>query len=296
MEALSYIGKAQLILSRIQEKCKDIIDMESKMDLVDFGDFKLSSADIVEYENMTSQFLENLMHVDVNEVMHHGFLCSYSECETTFFLGKKRVLTLMIHILQDITLFRNTLKLDDYIRMFSAIMKRQLAINIIENTKGEISSMKSRNNELKGLLRQIDSRDGQGSPDQTETKDRYEKELTLLESGRRSKETNLKIWEEEKENSGIEANKIDAGIKKKSDDDMFGMIMTGIIAKPSIRSEIRILLRKVIYLRNLDNLCNALLNRSNGIDEAEVQRGIDEHQKWINFLERVSGAVNELLY
>lgn len=295
MDELSYIEKAQEILSDIEEKCKDIIDLESSMELVDFGGFKLSSADIVEYEHLTSHFLENLMHVDVNEVIHRGFLCNFSECETTFFLGKKRVLTLMIHIIQDITLFRNTLRLPEYIRMFSFIMKRQLATNIIENTKAEISSMKSRVNELNGLIQQINSRDGGDSPDNTDRKLRYGKELLLLESGRRSKKDDLTIWEEEKKNSGIEANKISARILKKNDDEMFDMIMTGVISKPALRSDISILLRKVIYIRNLDNLCNVLLNRSKGIDETKLQKSIDDHQRWIDFLEKVSSEIYELL-
>lgn len=295
METSSYIESAQTILSRIEEKCQSILDMESKMDLVDFGEFKLSSADIVEYENLTSRFLENLMHVDVNEVIDKGFLCNYSKCETTFFLGKKRVLTLMIHIMQDITLFRNTLKIREYIQMFSAIMKRQLAQNIIEDTNGIIRNMKPRINELKGFIRQINSREENGSYEQTEEKNLYEKELILLESGRQSKQNDLKIWEEEKKKSGIEANEIHEGIKNKSDDEMFSIVMTDVLTNPELRSEIDILLRKVIYLRNLDNLCNALLNRSNGIDEADVQKGIDEHQKWINFLERVSTSVNEFM-
>jgi len=73
------------------------------------------------------------------------------------------------------------------------------------------------------------------------------------------------------------------------------MVMAGIPVDNTSRSEVGILLRKVIYLRNLDKLCNALLNRSNGMDESKVQEGIIEHQKWINFLERVSRAVTELL-
>lgn len=295
METSSYIESAQTILSMIEEKCQSILDMESNMDLVDFCEFKLSNADIVEYENLTSQFLENLMHVDVNEVIDKGFLCNYSKCATTFFLGKKRVLTLMIHIMQDITLFRNTLKIREYIQMFSAIMKRQLAQNIIEDTNGIIRNMKPRINELKGFIRQINARDENGSYEQAQKKNRFEKELILLETGLQSTHGDLKIWEEEKKKSGIEANEIHENIKNKSDDEMFSMVMTPVLAIPALRSEIGILLRKVIYLRNLDNLCNAILNRSNGIDEAGVQKGIDEHQQWINFLERVDTSVNELI-
>lgn len=293
METSSYIESAQTILSMIEEKCQSILDMESNMDLVDFCEFKLSNADIVEYENLTSQFLENLIHVDVNEVIDKGFLCNYSKCATTFFLGKKRVLTLMIHIMQDITLFRNTLKIREYIQMFSAIMKRQLAQNIIEDTNGIIRNMKPRINELKGFIRQINARDENGSYEQAQKKNRFEKELILLETGLQSTHGDLKIWEEEKKKSGIEANEIHENIKNKSDDEMFSMVMTPVLAIPALRSEIGILLRKVIYLRNLDNLCNAIL--SNGIDEAGVQKGIDEHQQWINFLERVDTSVNELI-
>ena len=233
METSSYIESAQTILSRIEEKCQSILDMESKMDLVDFGEFKLSSADIVEYENLTSQFLENLMHVDVNEVIDKGFLCNYSKCETTFFLGKKRVLTLMIHIMQDITLFRNTLKIREYIQMFSAIMKRQLAQNIIEDTNGIIRNMKPRINELKGFIRQINSREENGSYEQAEKKNFYEKELILLESGRQSTQGDLKIWEEEKKKSGIQVNEIHEGIKNKRDDEMFSMVMTPVLFRKS---------------------------------------------------------------
>lgn len=283
MEEGYYINKAQEIFSKIEKKCKDILDMESNVALVDYGGFKLSSKDIVEYENMTSQFLENLMHVDVNEVVNHGFLCNYSECGTTFFLGKKRVLVLMIHILQDITLLRNTLQLSDYIKLFSSIVKRQLAINVIEKTNGEIRIMKERINVLK-------SQCGKGSETK---KNSYKNELVLTESSRKLKEDQLETWKEEKRNSGISSNDIDSRIKKTSDDDMVGIIMASTIANPPI-SEIKILLRKVIYLRNLDNLCNALLQRSEGVDEAEVQKRIGKHQKWINLLERVSDAIDRL--
>ena len=290
MEEGYYINKAQDIFSKIEKKCKDILDMESNVALVDYGGFKLSSKDIVEYENMTSQFLENLMHVDVNEVVNHGFLCNYSECGTTFFLGKKRVLVLMIHILQDITLLRNTLQLTDYIKLFSSIVKRQLAINVIEKTNGEIRIMKERINVLKGLLTQLESQCGKGSETK---KNSYKNELVLTESSRKLKEDQLETWKEEKRNSGIYSNDIDSRIKKTSDDDMVGIIMASTIANPPI-SEIKILLRKVIYLRNLDNLCNALLQRSEGVDEAEVQKRIGKHQKWINLLERVSDAIDRL--
>lgn len=295
MEEGYYINKAQDILSKIEKKCKDVLYMESNVALVDYGGFKLSSKDIVEYENMTSQFLENLMHVDVNEVVNHGFLCNYSECGTTFFLGKKRVLTLMIHILQDITLFRNTLQLPDYIRLFSSIARRRMAINFIEKLKGEIRIKKKRIDRLKGLLTQLESQYGNNcSPDHTETKNLYKKELGLKESRRESQEKDLEDWEKEKSISGESSIKIDSIIKKTSDDDMVNIIMTYAESKSSSKDVIQILLRKVIYLRSLDNLCNTLLQRSKGFNEENIQKSIDDHQGWINVLERVSDEVDNL--
>ena len=281
-----YIENAQIILTRIEEKCKNILDLESKLDMIDFSELKLSSVDILEYENLISDFLENLMHVDVNQVINAGFLCNFSNCETTFFLGKKRVLALMTHILQDITLFRNKLNLAKYVQLFSHIVKRQLSINLIGKINQDIKQIKPRINQLKGLIIQNSESEKQLS---------YKNELLLLENKDKISKSELEIWEKEKRESGIEANEIDVEIRQQTDEETISIIMGKVPFDRISRVELIILLRKIIYLRNLDNLCNTMLNRENEMDETKIQQGIDIHNKWINVLETVSKNINDLI-
>lgn len=289
-----YIDTAQTILSQIEEKCKDVIDLESKLEMADYNDLKLSSADIVEYEKLTSRFLENLMYVDVDEVITRGFLCNFSECETTFFLGKKRVLALMTHILQDIILFRNFLKLTLYTEMFSAIVSRQLAINFIQNIRNDIKTAKTKIDNLSGLIRQIDSRgEGEMESGRIERLDRYEKELSRMRTRHDTLQYKVKVWEDKKSDAGKEASSVKSRISGKTDEEMFDLIVGEIPDDRERKEEMGTLLRKVIYLRYLDNLCNAILNRSNGMVESEVQKGVAQHQKWIEVLEKVSRVVSD---
>jgi len=88
--------------------------------------------------------------------------------------------------MQDITLFRNILQLSLYIEMFLSIVKRQFAFSVIEKIENDIRSVKPRINELTGRIRQIDSITGGISPEQTEAKLRYKKELKLRESRHKS--------------------------------------------------------------------------------------------------------------
>lgn len=285
---------AQRVLTQIEEKCKDILDLESSVEMSDYIELKLSSEDIVEYEDLTSRFVQNLMHVEVEEVINKGFLCNFSKCETTFFLGKRRVLGLMIHILQDITLFRNFLKIPQYIQMFSAIVKRQLSVNLIKDVNKTIKSEKSQMDQLLGRIRQINSGGGMVlGEEHSEEKERCEKKIYQLQSRLDSLHREVKLWEGERKISGEDADRIKTSIEGQSDDDIFTTIVDKIPSDRESRREISILLRKVIYLRHLDNLCNTMLSRIERRNEEEIQKRIDKHQAWIEVLERVSREVIE---
>ena len=123
----------------------------------------------------------------------------------------------------------------------------------------------------------------------------YKNELLLLENKDKISKSELEIWEKEKRESGIEANEIDVEIRQQTDEETISIIMGKVPFDRISRIELIILLRKIIYLRNLDNLCNAMLNRENEMDETKIQQGIDIHNKWINVLETVSKNINDLI-
>jgi len=283
---MSFIEKAQEILSEIEGNCQSILDIDSSVDLMDFDGFKLSSSDIVSYENLISKFLENIMNVEVQDLINEGFLCNHSTCATEFFMEKKRVIGFMFHIIQDITLFRNKLQIKEYVDLFSLILKRQLSQHMIKSVSKELKDLNSLKNRFNGLLKKKDT-------DILMT-EALEKNINSTENFIKDKENEIQTWKDNRAEDGKEANKIKVIISDHKF--MESKIMASVLSKPvEIKKDIILSLRKVVYLRNIDNLCNSILKRSEGIPELDVQKSIDSHNEWILVLESAIEKINILI-
>ena len=91
MSHTEYISRAQETLTEIAVKCQDVLDLESRVEMIDYEGFILYSGDLKSYHDLILLFLENMMHVDVSVVISEGFLCDFTECQviqinTKFFL------------------------------------------------------------------------------------------------------------------------------------------------------------------------------------------------------------------
>ena len=269
MSHTEYISRAQEALTKIAEKCQDALDLESKIEMIDYEGSILYSGDLKSYHELIITFLENMMHVDVSVVISEGFLCDFTECEVKFFLGKKRVLALMIHLLQDIILFRNELRIREYMAMFSEIIKKEMGEEMKKRTRDDIKNLNTRIN--------IANSSG----------DR----VNILALRKSLKEKDLLVWTQAKKEAGINADRISVEIGGLSREQMISRILAGTSTVPESKDRVKILLNQIIYLRHLDNLCNQQAMIESGEPEEEIRRGSDNHTRWINVLEEAHGLL-----
>ena len=253
---MSNIERAQELLDQISTKCKDVVDF------VNYEDFKLSTEDIIEYEKLTFELVDNLIHVDVTNVMNEGFICKFSEFETTFFLGKKHVLGLIIHIIQDITLFRNIFFVPIYVHFFFAVIDYQLYKGLSESKTSELKELKNK----VGLI--------------------YQKQRHRLES-------NIQDFMKHKTNLGIQVDKLRAEKDNEPFDQLKEQIISHIPTTIENKKNSILILEKLIYLHNLDNLCNVMLHRSNNVPETEIPKKIAKHMTWISVLKEIKSIIDE---
>ena len=276
-----HISRAQEILGKIAIKCDSILDIESRMDLLHPGAQIVDSEDLNQYNEMIDDFLKNIMNVPVERIIDSGFMCRYDSCNTKFFLGKKRVLAFMIHILQDIVLFRNKLKIEEYVRLFGHIINKEVLDGFIKAIVHGEKDRKARINKVRAKIGQLDN---------SATGERSELTSTLneLEAENDLKEKSLKELRSQSSRAGISANACKQEIEGKSYQEMRDMIGIKLPDDEQSRREVGVILRQIVYLRNLDNLCNVIKKRQDGVSETEIQEGINIHIGWITeVLERV---------
>lgn len=269
MSHAEYISRAQEALTEIAEKCQNALDLESKIEMIDYEGSILYSGDLQSYHDLIITFLENMMYVDVSVVISEGFLCDFTECEVKFFLGKKRVLALMIHLLQDVILFRNELRIRDYMAMFSEIIKKEMAESMKKKTRGDV----------KNLNTQINIANSRGD------------KVDNLSVEKSLKEKDLDVWTQSKKEAGKNADRISVDIGKLSREQMISRIRTGAPTGPDSRNRVKTLLKQVIYLRHLDNLCNHQAKVEAGEPEEIIAQSSDSHLRWIQVLEEAHGLL-----
>lgn len=269
MSHAEYIAHAQEALAEISVKCQNALDLESKIEMIDYEGSILYSGDLKSYHDLIITFLENMMHVDVSVVISEGFLCDFTECEVKFFLGKKRVLALMIHLLQDIILFRNELRIRDYIAMFSEIIKKEMAESMKKKTRDDVKNLNTQINIANSFGNKVDT-------------------LILRKS---LKEKDLEAWTQSKKEAGINADRISVEIGKLSREQIISRILAGAPTDPGLVSRVKTLLNQVIYLRHLDNLCNHEAKVEAGESEEIITQGSDSHLRWIQVLEEAHGLL-----
>ena len=269
MSHTEYISRAQDALTEISVKCQNSLDLESKLEMTDYEGSILYSGDLKSYHDLIITFLENMMHLDVSVVISEGFLCDFTECDVKFFLGKKRVLALMIHLLQDIILFRNELRIRDYIAMFSEIIKKEMAESMKKKTRYDVRNLNT----------QINIANARG--------DRVEN-LTLMKS---LKEKDLLVWTKSEKDAGKRADEIRVEIGGLSREQMIARILTGAPTDPESRNRVKTLLKQVIYLRHIDNLCNQQIMVEAGESGETINQGSDSHLRWIRVLEEAHDSI-----
>lgn len=274
MDENENISRAQEILSQIAIKCHSILDIESRMDLLHPGAQIVDSEDLNQYTEMINDFLKNIMNVPVESIIDSGFMCRYDACNTKFFLGKKRVLAFMIHILQDIVLFRNKLKIEEYVSLFGHIINKEVLDGFIKAIVNGEKDRKARINKVDGKIKQLNS---------SATNELSELTSTLNEMVRQNdlKEKSLKELRKQSSKAGISANACKQEIEGKSFQEMRDMIGRKLPDEEQPLREIGVILRQIVYLRNLDNLCNVIKKREDGVPEIEIQEGINIHIGWI---------------
>lgn len=194
------ISRAKDLLEVIEKRCSNPV---------------LYSRDIKFYDVHIVNFVDNLMHVEVDNLREH---------DVKLFSRKKRVLGLMIHILQDVIIFRNTLKIKVYIDMFDEIVKKELSESMISPLITKINLLSSSINYSEKLRR----------------------------------EKYLSEWKKSMAQSEAQADEFRRKIHNTSDEDMVTIISDAIFLDddPKKIDDIKIMLRRLIYLRHLDNLCN----------------------------------------
>ena len=117
--------------------------------------------------------------------------------------------------------------------------------------------------------------------------------MNILIQERDTLESTANEWMKHKAEAGIKAN----DLREKKDSEPFTQLKQEIISNiPSNIDEKKkssSILEKLIYLRNLDNLCNVILNKSKNVPAAQISQNIAKHMKWISVLKEIKYRVDQ---
>ena len=264
-EIVNYIT---VILRDLEIICNEENFEDEFIQLIDFSDLNYSSDRLDEYYEKITLFADLASHMEVNELIENGFMCSEFECKDRYLLGLKRIFPHMIHILQDIFLFRNTLRIPQYTDMFSRIVTRYMA-------EMQLKKLRKKKKVLEARDKQISNQLLKGGL--------LKRELELNNYALENTHKDIDEWTINKRNNGIEAGQIRQDILSLSNSQTQDMIRIP-LDEPE-RSKIRKMLFQVIYLRSLDNYCNKIKGSTEG----------DSHDAFINSLKEKLES-NQMIY
>lgn len=264
-EIVNYIT---VILRDLEIICNEENFEDEFIQLIDFSDLNYSSDRLDEYYEKITLFADLASHMEVNELIENGFMCSEFECKDRYLLGLKRIFPHMIHILQDIFLFRNTLRIPQYTDMFSRIVTRDMA-------EMQLKKLRKKKKVLEARDKQISNQLLKGGL--------LKRELELNNYALENTHKDIDEWTINKRNNGIEAGQIRQDILSLSNSQIQDMIRIP-LDEPE-RSKIRKMLFQVIYLRSLDNYCNKIKGSTEG----------DSHDAFINSLKEKLES-NQMIY
>ena len=235
------------ILRDLESMCSETNFEDEFIQLVDYHDFNFSSDRLDQYYDKITLFVDLASKIEVGELIENGFVCSKFQCKDRYLLGLKTIFPRMIHILQDILLCRNTLRIPQYSNMFSKIVRRDVA-------EMELKKLRKANKELRATHKQISNELSRGGLRQ------HEMEHSVREIELNNQE--IDIWVSGKRENGKQAGEIRKSLMSMSNYDIQCMIM--IPDKDPERSNVRKMLFQVIYLRTVDNFCRNLDGSTDG--------------------------------
>ena len=229
------------ILRDLESMCSETNFEDEFIRLVDYHDFNFSSDRLDQYYDKITLFVDLASKIEVHELIENGFMCSKFQCKDRYLLGLKTIFPRMIHILQDILLCRNTLRIPQYSNMFSKIVRRDVA-------EMELKKLRKANKELRATHKQMSNELPRGGLLQ------HEMEHSVREIELNNQE--IDIWVSGKRENGKQAGQIRQTLMSMSNDDIQRMIR--IPREEPERSKVRKMLFQVIYLRKLYNYCRIL--------------------------------------
>ena len=229
------------ILRDLESMCSETNFEDEFIQLVDYSDFNFSSDRLDQYYDKITLFVDLASKIKVGELIENGFVCSKFQCKDRYLLGLKTIFPRMIHILQDILLCRNTLRIPQYRKMFREIVSRDVA-------EMELKKLRKANKELRATHKQMSNELSRGGLRQ------HEMEHSVREIELNNQE--IDIWVPAKRENGKQADQIRQTLMSMSNDDIQRMIR--IPREEPERSKVRKMLFQVIYLRKLYNYCRIL--------------------------------------
>jgi len=294
------------ILDQIHQKCNKHLPKNSMVLCDNF----VRSDDMDEYITLIDNFinamplanfediLSNSPLVDVNNVIqstgvtNEGFkgdnVCSSRKCQTNFLAKRRHALSFITHILQDIVLFTNTIRMPGYYELYMQISFR-------ERIRIEINDLIKEIYDIENLLIRLE-----------DNKYRIQNGLPVvsipdIDSMISQKNEILPLKRNNLDLKNTDMNNLDANIQSRveilRDVNNFHIIETDIrIRVPhnnlEVLKQIRMLLRKIIYLRKIDNICNLTYDSDGVVIENDSKR---IHEDWIRVLENIFNDVNGLI-
>lgn len=278
----------QVTSTEMDEYIRLIDDFVTEMPLGNFGDL-LSSAPLVNMEDV-------MLSVGVtNEEFKDDSICDSRKCQINFLAKKRNALSFMTHILQDIVLFTNKIGIPGYYELFQKIEMREYRRTQVTKLKQSITQLREGKSvmsirKLEGIILRLEM--GKGTAE--------EKALgisgataTVANKNVRIGNTQTRLISAERDMSQLQ-DQIENMVERlrhsdfdSTQDDIISFLPIGDTER---MKDIRMLLRKIIYLRKLENICRTEYNEHGGTIENASYR---DHVDWIEMLENVFTVVNE---
>jgi len=218
-------------------------------------------------------------------------ICKSRRCQINFLAKKRNVLSFMTHILQDMVLFTNKLDLPGYYDLFEKISRREHHRSKLTRYMKNKSIIEDDLRKLRGIKERLSI--GRGTDDDIKmgvegaNAEMSENEEMLRDGKDLIKTTEIEI-------TTIQ-NVISEMVERLRNIDSINTTERVIKLSLPLESvermkDIRMLLRKIIYLRKLDNICRTKYNEDGSKIENEAYVA---HVKWIQMLESIFDIVHQ---